>query len=69
MAPLPGRSEHAPVDIESENLTEQPIPTEGSIDIHPIWLKDEIYLLSDRDFIMNVWAYNPTTTALRQVTG
>lgn len=54
--------------LDLKTLTEQSVPTEGSIDIHPIWLKDEIYFLSDRDFIMNVWAYNPATSALRQVT-
>lgn len=54
--------------LDLKTLTEQPIPTQGSIDIHPIWMNGEIYFLSDRDFIMNVWAYNPTTSALRQVT-
>ena len=27
------------------------------MDIHPIWMNQEIYFLSDRDFIMNVWEY------------
>ncbi|MVM29030.1 protease [Spirosoma sp. HMF4905] len=54
--------------LDLKTLAEQSIPTEGSIDIHPIWLNDEIYFLSDRDFIMNVWAYNPATSAVRQVT-
>ncbi|GAB3958536.1 S41 family peptidase [Spirosoma harenae] len=54
--------------LDLKTLAEQSIPTTGSIDIHPIWLNDEIYFLSDRDFIMNVWAYNPATAAIRQVT-
>lgn len=54
--------------LDLKTLTEQSIPTEGSMDIHPLWMNDEIYFLSDRDFIMNVWAYNPATSALRQVT-
>ena len=54
--------------LDLKSLKEQPIPTEGSTDIQPLWLNNEIYFLSDRDFIMNVWAYNPATSALRQVT-
>ena len=54
--------------LDLKTLAEQAIPNEGSMDIHPIWLNDEIYFLSDRDFIMNVWAYNTSTKALRQVT-
>jgi tricorn protease len=54
--------------LDLKTLTEQSIPTEGSMDIHPVWMNNEIYFLSDRDFIMNVWAYNPSTQAVRQVT-
>ena len=54
--------------LDLKTLAEQAIPNEGSMDIHPIWMNDEIYFLSDRDFIMNVWAYNTSTKALRQVT-
>lgn len=54
--------------LDLKTLKEQSIPTEGSIDIQPLWLNNEIYFLSDRDFIMNVWAFNTTTSALRQVT-
>ena len=54
--------------LDLKSLTEQSIPTEGSMDIHPVWMNNEIYFLSDRDFIMNVWAFNTTTSALRQVT-
>ncbi|MEO7310565.1 MAG: PDZ domain-containing protein [Chitinophagaceae bacterium] len=54
--------------LDLTTLTEQNIPTDGSEDIHPVWLNNEIYFLSDRDFIMNVWAYNTSTAAVRQVT-
>jgi tricorn protease len=54
--------------LDLTTLAEQSIPTEGSMDIHPLWMNDEIYFLSDRDFIMNVWAFNPATSAVRQVT-
>ncbi|HLX92055.1 MAG TPA: PDZ domain-containing protein, partial [Puia sp.] len=54
--------------LDLSTLTEQSIPTDGSEDIRPVWMGDEIFFLSDRDFIMNVWAYKPSTNALRQVT-
>jgi len=54
--------------LDLSTLKEQSIPTEGSMDIHPYWMNEEIYFLSDRDFIMNVWAYNSSTNKLRQVT-
>ena len=54
--------------LDLKTLAEQSIPTEGSMDIHPLWMNNEIYFLSDRDFIMNIWAYNTATAALRQVT-
>ena len=54
--------------LDLKTLAEQSIPTEGSMDIHPLWMNNEIYFLSDRDFIMNVWAFNPATAAVRQVT-
>ncbi|MEP7144215.1 MAG: PDZ domain-containing protein, partial [Ferruginibacter sp.] len=54
--------------LDLKTLAELSIPTEGSMDIHPHWMNNEIYFLSDRDFIMNIWAYNPATSAVRQVT-
>jgi len=49
-------------------LQEEDIPTQGSMDIHPLWMNNEIYFLSDRDFIMNVWAYDTLAKTVRQVT-
>lgn len=54
--------------LNLKTLNEQDIPTEGSMDIHPLWMNNEIYFLSDRDFIMNIWAFNPSTSGVRQVT-
>ncbi|RYY13130.1 MAG: protease, partial [Chitinophagaceae bacterium] len=54
--------------LDLKTLNEQNIPTEGSMDIHPVWMNNEIYFLSDRDFIMNIWAFNPSTSAVRQIT-
>lgn len=54
--------------LDLKSLKEISLPNEGSMDIQPLWMNEEIYFLSDRDFIMNVWAYNTSTSALRQVT-
>ena len=54
--------------LDVKTLAEQSIPTEGSMDIHPLWMNNEIFFLSDRDFIMNVYAYNTSTGTVRQIT-
>ena len=54
--------------LDLATLKEQSIPSDGSMDIHPYWMNEEVYFLSDRDFMMNVWAYNTSKNTLRQVT-
>ena len=54
--------------LDIKSLAEKDIPTNGSMDIQPVWLNNEIYFLSDRDFIMNVYAFDPTSNAVRKVT-
>jgi tricorn protease len=39
----------------------QKLPWENSRDIDPVWMDNTIYFLSDRDFGMNIWAYDITT--------
>jgi tricorn protease len=54
--------------MDLKTLEEQEIPSpDRSMDIRPTWLGDEVYFLSDRDFYMNVWAWN-AGKGLRQVT-
>jgi tricorn protease len=61
--------QNTPIQIMDMNtLSEQSIPCNSTMDLHPLWLGNDVYFLSDRDFIMNVWAFNSTTAALRQVT-
>jgi tricorn protease len=61
--------QNTPLEImDLTTLAEQAIPNERTMDQHPIWLNGEVFFLSDRDFIMNVWAYNPSTAAMRAVT-
>ena len=50
---------------QSEELIPQDEPT---TDILPTWVGNEVYFLSDRDWNMNVWAYDTRSKALRQVT-
>src|SRR5580700_12206448 len=54
--------------MDLSTLEEQEIPSpDRSMDIRPVWLGDDVYFLSDRDFYMNVWAWNEGK-GLRQVT-
>ncbi|MEO1030624.1 MAG: PDZ domain-containing protein [Bacteroidota bacterium] len=54
------------LDLESQN--EELLPNERTTDVQPMWLGDNIYFLSDRDLVSNIWSYNPTTKALSQIT-
>ncbi|HWC54931.1 MAG TPA: PDZ domain-containing protein, partial [Chitinophagaceae bacterium] len=54
--------------LDLKTLAEKTIPTDGSMDKQPIWMNNRIYFLSDRDFIMNIWSYDPATNAVSQIT-
>ena len=54
--------------LDLETLDEVLIPNERTIDIHPVWLGERVYFLSDRDWVSNVWSYHVETRALEQVT-
>jgi tricorn protease len=54
------------LDLETQN--EVLLPNESTTDIQPLWLGNEIYFLSDRDLVSNIWSYNPETKALKQIT-
>jgi tricorn protease len=44
------------------------LPHDKTTDVQPNWMDGEVFFLSDRDWTMNVWAYNVKTKAVRQVT-
>ena len=44
------------------------LPWNGTNDKNPVWLGNTIYFLSDRDYAMNIWAYDNRTSQLKQVT-
>ena len=44
------------------------LPWDGANDKNPVWVDDTIYFLSDRDYVMNIWAYHTISGELKQVT-
>jgi tricorn protease len=56
------------VILDPNTSKEELLPHDKTTDIQPVWLDDNIYFLSDRDFTSNIWSYNPKTKALNQVT-
>ena len=56
------------VILDLDNNSEIQLPHEASIDIEPVWLGDNIYFLSDRDWTSNVWSYSTATGTLNQLT-
>ncbi|WP_116107407.1 S41 family peptidase [Lewinella sp. IMCC34191] len=54
--------------LDLETQEEVLLPNEKTTDIHPVWVGDDVYFLSDRDLTMNVYAYNVPADELRQVT-
>ncbi|MBN4075720.1 PD40 domain-containing protein, partial [Gammaproteobacteria bacterium AH-315-E17] len=56
------------VILDLDNESEIQLPNESSVDIEPIWIGDNIYFLSDRDWTSNIWSYSPGSNSLRQIT-
>jgi len=55
--------------LNLRTLEEIHIPNpDRSTDLHPVWQDGKVYFLSDRDWAMNVWSYDPGTEVLAQIT-
>jgi tricorn protease len=54
------------IDLASYEV--EKLPWDGSNDLSPVWLGEQIFFLSDRDFAMNVWSYDLQTKTLAQRT-
>jgi tricorn protease len=54
------------VDLASYDLTT--VPHQGSKDIDPVWLNGNVYFISDRDGVQNVWRYDVASKQVAQVT-
>ena len=64
-----GGQNNSLVILNLEDLSETLIPNEDRFtDIQPLWLGKNIYFLSDRDHITNIWKYVPATGEMKQLT-
>ena len=63
-----GGQNTALVILDLEDLGETRLPNDKTFDIFPLWMNGTIYFLSDRSWSMNIWAYEPSTGELTQLT-
>ena len=54
--------------MDLKTLEETLLPNDSTTDIHPVWMGDVIYFLSDKSLVSNIWSYDTKTKALNQVT-
>ncbi|MFQ5768070.1 MAG: protease, partial [Acidobacteriota bacterium] len=54
--------------LRLSHLSLSKVPWDGANDSQPVWIGDTIYFLSDRDFAVNVWAYDTKNSRVRQLT-
>lgn len=54
--------------MDMSDYTIDKLPWDGSNDQNPVWIDDTIYFMSDRDFAMNVYAYDRSGEELTQLT-
>jgi len=55
--------------LNLDNLSEEPLSLhERTTEIQPLWLGKRIYFLSDRDWSMNVFSYDPRSRQVSQLT-
>jgi tricorn protease len=54
------------IDLQTYDVAK--LPWDGSNDLNPVWVGDQVFFLSDRDRTMNVYAYNVSSKALQQRT-
>ena len=54
--------------IDLQSLDVEKLPWDGTKDQQPHWRGDTVFFLSDRDYTVNVWAYNTSSETLEQRT-
>ena len=54
--------------INLETLEEEKVPWNGSNDKNPVWIGNIVYFLSDQNYAMNVWSFNPVNKEVVQQT-
>ncbi len=55
------------VDMQTKDLIQTP-RTDNERHLSPIWHNDKVYYLSERDFLSNIWSFDPPTGEEQQVT-
>ena len=51
--------------LDLATLNEVRLPNERTTDIQPLWMGGKIYFLSDREWAMNIFVYDPASASLR----
>ncbi|MDG1397036.1 MAG: PDZ domain-containing protein [Polaribacter sp.] len=54
--------------LDTKTSKETLLPHSNTTDVKPLWIDNDIYFLSDRDLVMNIWKYNIDSNNLTQVT-
>lgn len=55
------------VNMTTKELMRTSQPTKER-HLDPVWLKGIVYFMSERDYTMNIWSFNPTTKEEKQIT-
>jgi tricorn protease len=55
------------VDMKTKDLVRTSQPT-GERHLDPVWLDGNVYFMSERDYTMNIWSFNPKTKEETQIT-
>jgi len=55
------------VDLKTKDLIRTTQPT-GERHLDPVWINDIVYFMSERDYTMNIWSFNPSTKEEKQIT-
>lgn len=55
------------VNMETKDLVRTQQPT-GERHLDPVWLDGIVYFMSERDYTMNIWSFNPSTKEEKQIT-
>ena len=54
--------------MDLASLEETQLPNDSTVDIEPVWLNGKVFFLSDRDWVSNIWSYDPKTKKVKQIT-
>ena len=55
------------IDLATKDLIRTPQPTKER-HLDPVWFQNKVYYLSERDYASNIWMFDPTTKAEKQLT-